>query len=354
MLLEDAYLYLSSLKKRAALRKALATTNVVEYLQAQHGDVAEDLQKAKTAMAKVGAKFWACEEIDFPQSLRGLTDWPLGLYYKGDRGLLEGKKVVAIVGTRRATAYGKAVAKALSSELVRHDIVVVSGLAMGIDAAAHEGALEANGTTVGVLGCGIDKIYPRENRELFAEVEREGVLLSEFAAGVSPTPSTFPQRNRIVAGLADAVVVVESEASGGAMITAGLANKFSKPLFGVPGRIDSPFSEGAHQLIAKGATIVASVEGFVGQLAQVWAGSQTQLFDGGNLEESSTKSRKQAKKSADRRLAGFEKLEALLPEEYANFLQIDFSHASAQLMELELEGKVVKRLDGRYEMVALL
>jgi len=349
MQLADAYLYLSGLKKKAAIRKALMKCSAVDFVQENHPQSLDVIASSKKSLSSCGAKFWACESDGFPKGLMGLSDWPMGLFYKGDRGLLDNKKTVAIVGTRRATPYGLAVAKAIAKELARRDIVVVSGLALGVDAAAHQGALDANGVTVGVLGCGIDRVYPRENKDLFSKVELDGLLLSEYEPGFAPTTASFPQRNRLVVGLADAVVVVESEAKGGAMITATLAQKMGKPLFAVPGRIDSAFSEGAHLLINQGACLIGSVDGFIEQLAEVWQGSQGDLF-----ALSSTSNKKSTPVISDKRLKLFAESGALLPEEYALKSNVDFAQASALLMELELEGKVARRLDGRYEVANLL
>jgi DNA processing protein len=167
---------------------------------------------------------------------------------------------VAIVGSRRATAYGEAVARELAGELARRGITIVSGLARGIDAAAHRGALDAGGTTLAVLGSGLDEIYPPEHRELAAEVTTSGALLSEFPLGTAPLRLHFPRRNRIISGLSLGVVVVEAGVKSGALITAHHALEQGREVFAVPGRVHAQYSEGSNRLIKAGAKLVESWE----------------------------------------------------------------------------------------------
>lgn len=191
----------------------------------------------------------------FPELLRNIADPPLGLFYSGDAGLL-GQQAVAVVGSRRATAYGLYMAEKLGRELARAGITVVSGLARGIDTAAHRGALAGGGRTVAVLGCGLDVVYPRENQKLFADIAGCGALVSEFPPGTPPQPWHFPVRNRIISGLCRAVVVVEAGEKSGAMITAYLALEQGRDVMAVPGQATSKMSRGPHRLLRQGARLV--------------------------------------------------------------------------------------------------
>lgn len=189
----------------------------------------------------------------YPPALEDLYDPPALLFARGRLELLD-RPALAVVGARRPTADGLAAARLLAGELSRAGLVIVSGMARGIDSAAHEAAL-ANGT-IGVLGCGIDVVYPREEAELFARVASEGLLLSEFLPGEPPQPHNFPRRNRIIAALSVGVLVVEAADKSGAMITVDHALDMGREVFAVPGSIVRPTSAGTNRLIQEGATMV--------------------------------------------------------------------------------------------------
>lgn len=195
-------------------------------------------------------------EPGFPARLRTIHDPPIGLFVRGSAELsLLDDPCVAIVGARACSSYGSEVAEQLATELARAGVVVVSGLARGVDAAAHRGALDA-GRTVAVLGCGIDRDYPRAHAHLARRVVAGGLILSEYAPGVEPAPWRFPARNRIVAGLARATVVVEARERSGALITADLALDEGREVMAVPGEITSHLSDGTNALLRLGATPV--------------------------------------------------------------------------------------------------
>jgi DNA processing protein len=192
----------------------------------------------------------------FPRRLSTIHDPPPGIFVRGGRPLeLDGRATVAIVGARACSAYGSTVAVELARELARAGVVVVSGLARGVDAAAHRGALEC-GTTLAVLGCGIDRDYPRAHASLAAQVAKHGWIVSEYPPGVEPAPWRFPARNRIVAGLSQATVVVEARERSGALITADLALDEGREVLAVPGEITSNLSSGTNALLRLGATPV--------------------------------------------------------------------------------------------------
>jgi DNA processing protein len=212
-------------------------------------------------LAARGFRFVARSEGGFPPLLRSIHDPPPGLFVRGTLGLdLLARPSVAIVGARACSAYGTAVATELGRELAAAGVVVVSGLARGVDAAAHRGALTggapAGGTTVAVLGCGIDRDYPRAHAQLAADVARNGLIVSEYPPGVEPAPWRFPARNRIVAGLTRATVVVEARERSGALITADLALDEGREVLAVPGEITAALSCGTNQLLRLGAVPV--------------------------------------------------------------------------------------------------
>jgi DNA processing protein len=177
---------------------------------------------------------------------------------------------IAIVGSRRPTPYGLAVAERLASDLAGRGVTIVSGLARGIDTAAHRGALAAGGRTIAVLGCGLDVVYPPENVALARTIEAHGAVVSQFAAGVPALPGHFPARNRTLAGLALGVVVVEAAEKSGALITAGFAGDLGRETYAVPGRITSPSSAGANRLIQDGAKLVTCWLDIVSELPEPW------------------------------------------------------------------------------------
>lgn len=188
------------------------------------------------------------ENEDYPKRLKSCYDAPLLLYYKGTADL-NASKIVSIVGTRNATAYGKMLCKQLIEVLKPYDVLMVSGLAHGIDAAAHKESLLHEMPTIGVLGHGLDRVYPAAHRELAAKMLKCGGLLTEFLPGTNPDRENFPKRNRIIAGMADVTIVVEASIKGGALITAEIANSYNRDVYAFPGRINDEFSEGCNFLI---------------------------------------------------------------------------------------------------------
>ncbi len=223
-----------------------------------------DLAREEERMARSGADFITGREACYPRLLKEIHDPPIGLYRKGRYEF--GQASVAIVGSRRTTLYGQSVAKKFGAELARLGFCIVSGLARGIDTAAHEGALSVGGKTAAVLGTGIDIIYPPENLALYRRLEAEGAVLSEFPFGRRADRQSFAMRNRIVAGMCEATIVVESDVNGGAMITARFAGEQGRLIFAVPGRIDQNTSAGCHQLIRDGATLMTGVDDLLNEL----------------------------------------------------------------------------------------
>lgn len=225
---------------------------------------ARALREERARVTEAGVRVIVWGDPDYPARLREIASAPPVLYLRG--GLEEDEASIAIVGARHATAYGEAVARELAAELGRRGLTVVSGLARGIDAAAHRGALEAGGRTLAVLGSGLDQIYPPEHRGLAAEVAARGALLSEFPLGTAPLRLHFPRRNRIISGLSLGVIVVEAGVGSGALITAHHALEQGREVFAVPGRVHARYSEGCNRLIKAGAKLVETWEDVLGEL----------------------------------------------------------------------------------------
>lgn len=227
----------------------------------RRGDPAGEMARAR----EMGISIIPFTAPEFPRALRAHDDAPLLLYVKGE--LLERDALaVAIVGTRRASLYGRMHAERLAFALAQSGFTVVSGLARGIDAAAHEGALKGEGRTLAVLGNGLASVYPVENRDLGERVSRNGALISELPLDAAPVAANFPPRNRIIAALSLGVVVVEGSRRSGALITARFASEMGKEVFAVPGDIGRPQTRGTHQLIRDGAKLVETIEDIIEEL----------------------------------------------------------------------------------------
>lgn len=201
----------------------------------------------------------------YPDLLRNIHDPPVLLYVKGREELLQ-SNCLGMVGSRAATVYGRRIAEDLARRLSLKGLTIVSGLALGIDAAAHTGALRGSGATIGVLGCGLDVIYPRQHRSLFEEMAARAAIVSEYRLGTPPEAFRFPARNRIISGLSLGVIVVEAARRSGSLITADHALEQGREVFAIPGRIDSCKSEGAHRLLQQGAKLVHTVDDIIEDL----------------------------------------------------------------------------------------
>jgi len=205
-------------------------------------------------------------DVKYPQRLKQCADGPLLIYKKGEADL-NAERMIAIVGTRRISSYGKLICKQLVKQLKQYNVTIVSGLAYGVDFQAHKNACENNITNMAVLGHGLDRIYPAANKPLAQKIQQNGCLLSEFVSGTNPDRENFPKRNRIVAGMCDATIVVETAQKGGAVITAYLAQSYNRDVFAIPGKVGDPVSEGCNNLIKKNiAGLIESAEDLSYQL----------------------------------------------------------------------------------------
>ncbi|HZV80715.1 MAG TPA: DNA-processing protein DprA [Geobacteraceae bacterium] len=288
--------------------------------------------------AKSGARLVTLLDDDYPSLLKEIPDPPPYLYLKGV--LPEAGTAIAVVGSRLASDYGLATTSRLSRELAEQGVTIISGLAQGVDAAAHRGALQVSGRTIGVLGCGIDQVYPPANRQLFREMAEHGAIVSEFPMGTGPEAPNFPRRNRIISGLSRGVLVVEAAERSGSLITARFALEQGREVFAVPGNITHRASRGTNSLIKQGAKLVESVADILGELPP----------EGGDLPQ-------WARQQGFNLSADEEKLCSLLSggplhiDELTVRSELTVPAVSAMLLRLELQGAVMQ-LSGKMFVLA--
>lgn len=225
----------------------------------------KDLDKDLAALDNHNISLITITDENYPVNLRQIYDPPVVLYVQGE--LREADRFsVGIVGSRKASIYGRSVAEKIARDLSNRGLCIISGGARGIDAAAHKGTLAAGGRTIAVLGCGIDIPYPREHKELFHKVSQSGAVVSEFPPGTPPEGWRFPTRNRIISGLSLGVLVIQAPVDSGALITAGFAGDHGKPVFALPGNVDDILNEGSHALIRDGAVLIESADHILQEL----------------------------------------------------------------------------------------
>ncbi len=217
----------------------------------------EIIKERYAKLRKHGIYFVTREDERYPEQLRNIYDAPHALYVKGRLPEKE-EKLIAIVGARECTVYGREMARRFAAALAKEGVGIVSGLARGIDAYAHEGALSSNGKTYGILGCGIDICYPKENINLYMELQKQGGIVSEYAPGISPIPGNFPMRNRIISGLCFAVFVIEAKEKSGSLITVDYGLEQGKDIYALPGKVTDRLSAGCNNLIKIGAKLVTN------------------------------------------------------------------------------------------------
>ena len=218
-----------------------------------------NLTKYLRYINKNDIKIIKCTDNNYPQKLNNIQNKPIVLYSKGNLKNINNESV-AIVGARMASIYGKKNAYYFSYELAKRNVNIVSGLAKGIDSYSHIGALKAKGKTIAVIGCGMDKIYPKENEKLYHEIlKNDGLIISEYIVGTRPEKTNFPRRNRIISGISDAVIVVEAGAKSGSLITANYAINQGKEVWAIPGNINLANSAGTNELIKDGANVLTKL-----------------------------------------------------------------------------------------------
>jgi len=229
--------------------------------QPPYREAEAELQQAE----RLGITLLYLGEPGYPPLLANIYKPPMVLYVKGDPGVL-GQKGLAVVGSRAATSYGLKIARDLSGKLAARGVVIISGLALGIDTAAHAGAIAMGGKTVAVLGCGLDVSYPKSNCRLAEQIAETGALISEYPLGTPPEAFRFPERNRIISGLGLGVLVVEAAQRSGSLITARIALEEGREVFAIPGRVDSAKSAGTHRLLQEGAKLVGGIDDILDEM----------------------------------------------------------------------------------------
>jgi DNA processing protein len=244
--------------KRAGLDNAS-----IRSITATRSKLSLDDEMAK--LQKHGVDVFTCHDEGYPARLKEIYDYPPVIYVKG-RIIPEDEWCISVVGTRRATVYGRQVTEEIVTDLARNNITIVSGLARGIDSIAHKSTLEAGGRTIAIFACGLDTIYPPENADLVKRIVENGAVVSEYPLGIRPRPDNFPRRNRIMSGLSLGVLVVEAGESSGAIITANMALEQNREVFAIPGSILSPVSRGTNHLIQEGAKLVTDYRDILEEL----------------------------------------------------------------------------------------
>ena len=282
----------------------------------------------------------------YPVALTEIEDPPTMLFGKGQASALDMPLALAMVGSRTPSPQGSRDASAFAHDLARCGIAVVSGLARGIDTAAHEGALKANGVTIAVVGTGLDTVYPEQNTALAQAISEQGLVLSEFPLGTAARPSHFPLRNRIISGLSAGTLVVEAALKSGSLITARMALEQGKEVFAIPGSIHSPLSKGCHQLIKQGAKLVESAADVLEELQGAWLPADT---EGANSGESLDFQDDGADADPLLKVMGFE---ALSLDELQDFTGMDTATLQVKLLGLELEQRILRLPGGRFQRMA--
>jgi DNA processing protein len=311
-----------------------------------------DAEKELAEVRKAGIRLVTWEETEYPRLLTQIYDPPPPLYVRGNVEVLS-RHAISMVGTRRPTPYGNQITERLARDLAERGLVIVSGLARGIDSSAHRGACAATrGATIGVLGSGIDVIYPKENRKLFEEVEKRGAIVTEFPLGTHPAPENFPVRNRIVAGMALGVIVAQGAQYSGSLITSRLGMEFGREVYGIPGNVTEPMSFAPNQLIKQGAKLVTNWEEVVEELptevrAELFpmeattAEERASLFEGGLSP-------------TEKRLFELIRIdEPIHVDELVEKTGLSSSETLAALCEMEMRG-VIRQMPGKQFVRVLL
>ncbi len=297
-----------------------------------------DLEHISSNMGKFGIRIVDYNAGEYPEKLKYIYNPPALLYVKGQLPPPE-QLAIAVVGSRKCTEYGRKVARELAGELAKNGCAIISGLARGIDAASHEGALEAEGCTAAVLGCGVDKIYPRENKGLYQRIQEQGqsCILSELPLGSEPLKHHFPLRNRIISGLCDGLLVVEAAIKSGALITAELALEQGKEIFSVPGPITSALSAGTHKLIKDGAKITTGAEDILEEFGQLC------LFKEEKVQDNDVSLGNNEKKVLE-----CISIEPIAIEEVARMTKLPIDEVMALLSWLEINGMIQQIVGRKY------
>jgi len=323
---------------KEALLRAGFTSDNYEALHSQY--IKDEANRILEYCQKNKIKILTLNDEEYPELLKFIYDPPMVLYV---RGTIPKLNAVAMVGSRKASGYGIETAVKLSSQLALAGILVVSGMARGIDTASHCGAMKEERPTVAVLGCGVDITYPPENQSLMERIIEYGAVVSEFPPGTRPAPYNFPSRNRIISGMSSGTVVVEAGLKSGSLITAKYALEQGREVFAVPGNINLLNSQGTNMLIKDGAKIVLNVEDILEELNFGIAPIVSNRSDILYSESLNEKHKK---------IIAALKIEDLYDEELSNKISVPLDELYELLLDLELKGIVKKSITGRYMLIA--
>ena len=294
---------------------------------------------AAASAGRIAAVPWG--DRRYPARLAAIPDPPPVLWLRGDGAALDGP-AVAVVGSRAGTAYACEVGRSLAADLASREVTIVSGLARGVDSAAHRGVLAAGGRTVAVLGSGVDVVYPPEHTGLAGEISRRGLLASELPPGTTPRPAYFPMRNRLISGLSQAVVVVEASGRSGSLITARLALEQGREVMAVPGNVLSGRNRGAHALLRDGARIVETADDVVEELGLASPAA------GGETGAAASRDGDRPREAPDAVLCHMDAGEVYGIDDLAARSGLDSAALLARLTELELQGRVARAGAGQF------
>lgn len=293
-------------------------------------------------------------DVNYPKALLEIADPPPFLYAKGHLALLN-QASIAIVGSRNASVQGEKNAEAFAHDLCGYGLCIVSGLALGIDAAAHRGALKANGATIAVVGTGLDIVYPAKHRDLAHQIVERGLIISEFPLGTPSKPQNFPKRNRIISGLSMGCLVVEANLQSGSQITARMAAEQGREVFAIPGSIHSPMSKGCHQLIKQGAKLVDCLQDIVEDLSLSQLGFSQLALNNTTLDNISSPNDVSNPATTPtpsiNPLLAIMGFEPIALENLVRLSHLTVSEVSSMLMLLELEGRVTSLAGGQYQKI---
>ncbi|MDD3375409.1 MAG: DNA-processing protein DprA [Candidatus Omnitrophica bacterium] len=299
----------------------------------------EFLEKEHALMKSHDVNVCAITQESFPKNLKNISDTPVVLYVKGTLEAIDAN-AISIVGSRRASVYGTSTAEKFAMQLSDFGITVVSGMARGIDTAAHRGALRAKGRTIAVLGSGLANIYPPENKKLAEDISRNGAVISEFPMSTKPLAGNFPRRNRIVSGLSLGVIVVEAAQRSGALITADLALEQGREVFAIPGKVDSPSAQGTNNLIKQGAKLVSSIEDVLEDLQINLKNARLKVLE--NDDQTLVKNLS----DVEQRIFDSISLKPTYLDQILEKTGLSISQASSGLLSLELK-RLIKQLPGK-------
>jgi len=326
---------------RAASQATLARFVTADVAAAtRRGPDPGDLERTLAWLALPGHSLFAWDDPDYPASLLAIADPPPAFCYVGRRELLN-RPALAIVGSRNATPQGVEHAETFAAALSAAGLTIVSGLAVGIDAAAHRGGLAGAGSSIAVLGTGLDRVYPAANRALAQKLSERGGLLSEFPLGTPPLPANFPRRNRLISGLSRGVLVVEATLASGSLITARFAAEQGRDVFAIPGSIHSPFSKGSHRLIKDGAKLVETAQDVLDELGLTASPVETPPATAGQTDVAIEGAAARVLAALGHDTAGIDAL--------CERTGLAADAIAVALVELELSGKIAPLPGGAYQ-----